>query len=225
MKNTTRTITLGGIAAAALVLVAPMAASAHISATADTTAAGSYAVVTFALPHGCDGSATTAIAIDIPDSIDTVKPTANYGWQVTTVADGERIGQVVYTAKEPLPDAVRDTFALQVVIPEDAEGTTLAFPVTQTCEVGETLWNEATVEGDEEPEHPAPAFVVTAAEDGDGHGHGAAEGAGDHDEIAEAASGSSDTVALVLGLAGLALGAAALIVAVVALRRPTRTDA
>jgi uncharacterized protein YcnI len=215
MKNTIRTITLGGIAAAALVLVAPMAASAHISATASTTAAGSHAVVTLALPHGCEGSSTTSIAIDIPATIDSVTPTVNYGWDVATVPDGERTSQVVYTAKTPLSDGLRDTFDLQVVIPEDAEGQTLAFPVTQTCEVGETLWNEETVDGEEEPEHPAPAFVVTAAAEGDGHGH--AEDDGEHEE-AEPESDSSETLALGLGIAGLALGAAALITAVVALR-------
>ena len=65
---------------------------------------------------------------------------------------------------------MRDTFSVQVVLPEDAAGTTLAFPVLQTCEVGSTNWDQVQKEGEAEPEHPAPSVTVTAevAMDDDG---------------------------------------------------------
>ncbi|WP_183101571.1 YcnI family copper-binding membrane protein, partial [Nocardioides pelophilus] len=149
-----------------------------------TTPAGSYAVLTVSVPHGCDGSATTKIAIDLPEPIHAVTPTRNPFWTVEkemeqldepiTDAHGneitERVDQVVYTARTPLPEGQRDTFELSLQLP-DAEGETLAFPILQTCEEGETGWTEVAADGQDEDdlERPAPLVTITAAE-GDGHG-------------------------------------------------------
>ena len=54
-------------AAIALSLVAP--ASAHVSATPSSAAAGASTVVTFSVPHGCEGSPTTKIEIQVPESV------------------------------------------------------------------------------------------------------------------------------------------------------------
>ena len=65
-------------AAAALVtlgLAAP--ASAHVTITPEATAAGSFTVVTMSVPHGCEGSPTTKVAIQIPEDILAVTPTRN----------------------------------------------------------------------------------------------------------------------------------------------------
>ena len=65
-------------AAAALVtlgLAAP--ASAHVTITPEATAAGSFTVVTVSVPHGCEGSPTTKVAIQIPEDILAVTPTRN----------------------------------------------------------------------------------------------------------------------------------------------------
>ena len=35
------------------------------------------------------------------------------------------------------------------------------FPIVQTCAVGETAWIEIPAEGGAEPDHPAPAVLVT----------------------------------------------------------------
>ena len=167
-------LTAAGLAGGALlVLAAPLAASAHVTVTPSGTAAGSYTVLTFAFSHGCDGSPTTALAIDIPESIESVSPTLNPNWTIEKVADGDRTAQVVYTAITPVEDGYRDTIELSLQLPEDAAGETLAFPVLQTCAEGETNWNELAEEGAEEPESPAPTIVVTEAT-GDEHGHGAA---------------------------------------------------
>ena len=112
----------------------------------------------------------------------------------------EGAGQVVYTARTPLPDGQRDTFELSLQIPEDAAGRTLAFPTIQTCEEGSTAWTEVAADGQSEDdlEHPAPAFVVTGA---------TSAGAADEDDD------SVDLLAvagLVAGLLGLAIGATAL---------------
>ncbi len=68
--------------------------------------------------------------------------TGSHGEEIT-----ERVAQVVYTAKTPLPDGQRDAFELSLQIPEDAAGQTLAFPTIQTCEQGETAWTEIPADG------------------------------------------------------------------------------
>lgn len=228
------TVTLAG--AALLALSAPLAASAHVEVEPSSTAAGSYSLLTFSLGHGCDGSATTGITIDIPESISSVTPTVNPGWDINKVtvdqaapatdaeaAEGEtpttRVGQVSYTAQAPLADGLRTTFVLSLQIPEDAVGETLAFPVLQSCEVGETNWSEAIVEGEAEPAHPAPALTVTAATAGSGHGHGDADVV-DADAAASTETTSTDDVlARILGIGGLVVGAVGLVVAVAARRK------
>ena len=223
-------------AAVALSLAAP--ASAHVTATPSTTAAGSFTVATFSVGHGCEGSPTTKIEIQVPESVLSVTPSRNPFYDVEEtieqldepVADAhgnevtERTASIVYTATTPLPDGQRDTFELSFQVP-DAEGETLSFPTIQTCEKGETGWTEVPADGQdaEELEAPAPAFVITAAE-GDGHGEdAAAEPAADEADAADAAEESIEAAAdagdtspalgwagLVAGLLGLAAGGLAL---------------
>ena len=176
------------IAAAGITFLVAAPASAHVTVTPTETAAGAYTVLTFSVGHGCEGSPTEKITIQVPEGVNTVTPTRQpfYDVKVTTeklaepVKDAhgneltERDATIVYTAKTPLPDGQRDAFEVSLQLPEK-EGT-LAFPTVQTCEKGETAWIEKTPEGaTEEPENPAPAFEVTAAEAADGHGHGADE--------------------------------------------------
>ncbi|WP_165070356.1 YcnI family copper-binding membrane protein [Marisediminicola senii] len=223
-RTARRTVgTVTGVAAAGLLiaLAAPMTASAHVGVEASTTAAGSYSLLTFSVPHGCDASSTTGITIDIPESVISVTPTINPGWTVEAVSTDDRTSQVVYTAETPLPDGYRDAFELEVALPDGEPGDMVAFPVTQACEVGETLWNEETVEGEDEPAHPAPAIVLTAASEGEGH-HGAADGvdAASASSSAEASTApTSDTLARVFGIGGLLVGAVAVVVATAAVRR------
>lgn len=225
-RPSARVLAVGGVAGLALVFAAPLAASAHVGVTPDTTAAGSYANLTFAVPHGCDGSPTTEIRITIPESVITVTPTVNPNWDVTEVpseTDPDYTAAVVYTAKTPLADGLRDTFTLSVPLPSGEAGDVLEFPVLQTCEVGSTEWDQETVEGEDEPEHPAPAIVLTAAEEDGGHGHGTADSS-ETDAAASTATStdSADPVvgtAIGLGTAGLVVGIAGVVLAVWALRR------
>ena len=214
-----------GLAGAGVFVAAP--AFAHVTISPAEGSAGSYTVATVSVPHGCDGSATTKLAIQVPEQILSVTPTRNPFWDVQKVmtkldepvtdAHGnevtERVGQIVYTAKTPLPDGQRDGFELSFQVP-DAVGETLAFATVQTCEKGETAWVETTEAGAEEPEHPAPSFTVTAAAEGDGHGAGRAEGAEGAEEKTEAVSPDDSSgvawAGVGVGALGLAAGATAL---------------
>ena len=210
-------------AAIALSLASP--ASAHVTATPSTAAAGAYTVVTFSVGHGCEGSPTTKIEIQVPETVLSVTPSRNPFYDVektveqldepVTDAHGneitERTSTIVYTARTPLPDGQRDTFELSFQVP-DAEGEVLAFPTIQTCEKGETAWTQVPSDGQDEDEleNPAPSFTITPASGG---GHHADEEEGTTDEPDdEDTDGSSALgwVGLAAGLLGLAAGGLAL---------------
>jgi uncharacterized protein YcnI len=229
-------------AGALLALAAPLSASAHVSVGPSSAPAGSATVVTFAIGHGCAGSATTSVAISIPENVASVEPTANPNWAVAVVPRGAGAGPeeenegaessgvtaVVYTAKEPLPDGIRDTFALNVRLPEDAAGTTLAFPILQTCVEGENAWNQTAVDDGSEPEHPAPTLTVTEATTGahDHNGAGdvsAAAAAAAGQDAAGAASSGGDSLARLLGVGGLAVGVVGVVLGVAARRATSAT--
>lgn len=215
-------------------LGAPLAASAHVTVEPSATSAGSYSVLSFAMGHGCEGSPTTSVTFTIPESITTVTPTVNPGWEIEKVMEPldepaesshgdettERVGQIVYTADTPLADGLRTTFDLQVRLPDDAAGQTILFPALQTCEVGETDW------ADEDPEAaaPAPSVTVTEASAEGGHGHGgevADDSVDASSSAADAAAGTDDVLARVLGVLGLVVGVVGVILAVASRRRTT----
>jgi len=224
-------------AAITLSLAAP--AGAHVTATPSTAAAGAYTVVTFSVGHGCEGSPTTKIEIQVPESVLSVTPSRNPFYDVEKtiekldepVSDAhgnevtERTASIVYTASTPLPDGERDAFELSFQLP-DAEGETLSFPTIQTCQKGETGWTEVPADGQdaEELESPAPAFEIVAAEagghDDDAAAEPAADDAAESDDTDASADASADDggdsssalgwAGLVAGLLGLAAGGLAL---------------
>lgn len=212
--------------AAALGLLTVGTASAHVSISPDEGTAGSYSVLTVSVPHGCDGSPTTKVAIKIPERIQSITPTRNSLWdaekvmteldQPATDSHGnkvtERVGKVVYTAKRPLPPGYRDSFELSVQLPE-TPGKTLVFPTVQTCEQGETAWIQVPASGQSAHDlsHPAPAVKILPAR----AKPASADSAASADTTRTAAeSDSSQSSAwgiagLIAGVLGLAIGTAA----------------
>ena len=214
------------LASAALVVAAPLAAQAHVTATPDTATAGGYGTLTIAFSHGCDDSPTTALEITIPEGIASVSPTLTPGWQIDVQRDGENgpVSLITYTADEAVPSGIRAALVLGVQYAEDTAGETLAFPVNQVCEVGNTDWAEIADEGVDPHSLDAPAPTVTVGEatsDEHGSGHSDAADTDEHEMTDASASESAEASALpiVLGGAGLVLGAGALVVALLAFRR------
>jgi uncharacterized protein YcnI len=217
--------TLTALAAAALVVLIAAPALAHVTVSPGAAPADSFATLTFQVPHGCEGSSTTSLAIQIPAGVVSVKPQPKPGWEITieegTLPEpvdyfGETITEGVLSVTwtgGPLEDRFMDLFGLSVKLPA-GEGETLYFPAVQTCEEGETAWIQIPAEGqtEDELEEPAPALVLTAGggdgsegEEGDGMTSG--EGADDASTVPMA------TAALVAGGLGLISGGAALVMA------------
>ncbi len=224
MSTTTKTLGASVLAigaGAVIALVPAVAASAHVSASANSTAAGSYSVITFSVPHGCEGSPTTGIEIQIPDTILSVTPTVNPNWTVEkqnltldeplegphgeTIT--ERVASVTYAAiGDGLADGYRDTFDVQVLLPEGEAGDAVEFPVLQTCAEGSTEWVDDDV----------PTVILTAAAEGDHHGGDAEE---EHSAAETPTASGDDALARTLGVAGLVVGAVGIVLAVTARRR------
>lgn len=209
--------TLVASTAIALLVAAPLAANAHVGVSPSSTAAGGASVLTFSFNHGCSGSPTTALTFDIPDAVVSATPTVEAGWTIARTDS-----TITYTAIDPVPDGQRATIELAVTLPDGELGEIVAFPVMQTCEVGETAWVELAGEGEAEPEHPAPAIALSEARD-DGHHGAATSGSDDHAGADDHAT--ADTVVAVdplgrgLGIAGIVVGAAGIIIAIAARRK------
>ena len=211
--------------AAALLLAAAAGASAHVGVTPDKTDAGAYSLLTFGIPHGCDESGTTRMAITLPQELNDAQPTVNPNWTVEKVTeklaeprklpDGstitQRTSQIVYTAKVPLPHELRDTLVLSVKLP-DSPGTTLYFPTLQACEKGMTDWSQIPKAG-EDPHSlsaPAPSVTITGA----GHSadmHGLEPASAGSPTAADNGASARSWAGLAAGIGGLGLGGAALL--------------
>lgn len=196
---------IGGIIATCAFLIGAGAASAHVTIQESEIVGGEFSLVTISVPHGCDDSPTTEVRIQMPESIPAVTPTINANWDVEKVMETlaepiqgehgeitERVSEVVYTAKTPLPDGYRDAFELSLRAPTDVTGL-IFFPTVQICETGETDWIEIPADGQDpfELESPAPFVNVVA---GAGEGHSDAGEGDTHGDDADAAA-TGDTVA------------------------------
>lgn len=218
-----------GAVALALAIAAP--ASAHVTANPNEGPAGGFFKTDFRVGHGCDGSPTTEVSVEIPGNVTSVHPQQVAGWNIETrmgeldepiESEGETITEgireVTWTAEEPLPDAHMQEFGVSMALPEGESGEPLWFPFVQSCEEGEHAWIEVpdSVEEWGDLDEPAPYVVLGAGEEGGEEESAAADGtAMGEDEIRSiAAEEASDTepsnalalLGVILGAIGIAFG-------------------
>jgi uncharacterized protein YcnI len=162
--------------ALALLLGTVGSALAHVTLAEPKAGAGSYYVGAFRVGHGCSGSPTTALRIEIPDGIASARPQPKPGWTVeietaplAKPVPGE-MGETVTSRVTAvtlnggsLPGDQFDQFLVLMKLP--AVPGQLLFPATQTCAKGEEHWSDAPMAGMRMP-HPAPALTVTPATGG-----------------------------------------------------------
>ncbi len=165
---------------AACVLMRPVAAAAHVSIEPSTAGAGSVKL-TFAIPHGCAGSATTVVRIKIPEGFIGVKPAPKSGWTLATRTDAyarsydyfhgktlsRGVTEVVWSGGKLQDDHFDEFKVMGFVTGGFQPGDAIYFPVTQACEEGQLVWSEVPAAGADPHslKSPAPALRIVAARD------------------------------------------------------------
>jgi uncharacterized protein YcnI len=162
-------------AAAAATLLASLASPAFAHITLETSEApiGSGYKAVLRVPHGCDGAATTAITIKLPEGFVSAKPMPKPGWTLDiTTGDYARpyklFGSEVKSGATEiswsggnLPDNEYDEFVVRGTLADSlTPGDTLYFPVIQTCTSGEEDWIDTS--GSEDGT-PAPGLKLAPA--------------------------------------------------------------
>jgi uncharacterized protein YcnI len=158
------------VAAAALLCATSNAAFAHVTLeTQEASPAGSYKAV-LRVPHGCKGSATIRIRVQIPEGVIAVKPMPKPGWTLETVkgplaksydyygeATSQGVKEISWSGGK-LPDEFYDEFVFRAFLTKDLKtGTKLYFPVVQDCETGSDRWIEVPAEGKSPDDYETPA--------------------------------------------------------------------
>jgi uncharacterized protein YcnI len=197
------------VAASGLALVPALTAYAHVTVSSTDASPGGFGKVVFRVPNESDAANTTAVSVQLPT--DTPFPFVSVGavpgWTAATTTSPlaepvevegftvtEAVSTVTWTADgDGLPPEQFIEFALSVgPFPDGVDQ--FVFPATQTYSDGTVVnWSDPSVEGEEEPEHPAPVLSLTATDE----------------EAADDSDSSADTLARVLGIVGIVLGAVA----------------
>jgi uncharacterized protein YcnI len=160
MFSTNRSCFLAALAAALLVT---SSAGAHITLKAKEAAIGGPYDAVFVVPHGCAGSATTKIRVQIPEGVIGVKAMPTAGWNVETVTGkyaaaydyqgssvSEGAKEVVWSGGK-LPDHTREEFVISAFLTDGLKpNTMLYFPTVQECEQGVSRWIDIPAD----PAHP-----------------------------------------------------------------------
>ncbi len=150
-------------------------ASAHITLETRQAPVGAGYKAVFRVPHGCAGSATTKVRVQIPEGVIGVKAMPKPGWTLETIRGPYSKsydlyhGKVSEGAKEiawsggKLLDENYDEFVLTGFLSTDLKpDTVLYFPTVQECENGVTRWIEIPAEGKKTDDyaHPAPGLKL-----------------------------------------------------------------
>ena len=155
-----------------LALALPSASFAHAVLEQKEVETGSYYKGVVGIGHGCEGSTTTKVTIEIPAGVQRAKPMPKPGWDVETIITAldtpytaygkeitEDVSQIVWSGGELL-DVHFDEFTFKAKIAVTPQ--TLYFPTKQECVSGEIYWSEIPAEGKTTHDYksPAPALKV-----------------------------------------------------------------
>lgn len=157
-----------------LTLMLPSLAFSHAVLEQKTVETNSFYKAVMGIGHGCDGSATTKITIEIPEGVHKAKPMPKAGWQIEVVkgklktpyiatAYGKEITedvQKIIWSGGKLLDEHFDEFIFKAKIAVSPQ--LLHFPTKQECESGEIYWSEIPAKGKTTHDYksPAPALKV-----------------------------------------------------------------
>jgi periplasmic copper chaperone A len=160
---------------ACVVMASPM--SAHVLLEGKQAPVGADYKAVFIVPHGCSGSPTTKLRVQIPEGVIATEAKPVDGWNVETVKGkysveydykgakiSEGIKEVAWSGGK-LPDKTRQQFVIETYLAGTlTPSTTLYFRVVQECERGVARWIEIPADGATHPHEgkwPAPGLKLT----------------------------------------------------------------
>lgn len=220
------------VAVAGVLLAVPAAAAyAHVTINPNTASAGDYATLTVKVPTEKANASTTKLEIDLPTDHPftsvSYQPVPGWSAVVTTAKlakpvttdDGtitEAPTKIVWTASKGAAIKPQQFQQFPISVGAVPNVKSLSFVAVQTYSDGSVVkWDQPTKAGQPEPEHPAPVLTVGAA----------SNTATDAPTVAAAApkSQTNDSDKGVwFGVAGMAVGVGALLVALYAATRRSR---
>jgi uncharacterized protein YcnI len=204
-------------------------AAAHVSVSSPDAAPGGFGKLTFRVPNESDTASTVAVRIQIPEeaAMASLRSQQVPGWTVTTTTtdlaepvenEGRELTSYVSVVEfraetgGGIEPGQFQEFALSGgPLPDVGQ---ITFPVVQSYSDGsEAAWIEPTVDGQPEPERPAPVLSLvadpaassSAPATGTGTGTGTATGTATGTDHSHGEAVASDPSGLALFLAILAL--------------------
>lgn len=167
---------VGTALSTALLVSTSGAAFAHATLEVKQAAPKSSYKAIMRIGHGCEGSPTLKVRIQVPEGYVNVKPMPKAGWTIETVVGKygkeydtghakitEGVKEVIWTGK--LLDAHYDEFVLTGTIDGSVSpNTTMWFPTVQECEKGFNRWIEIPAAGKSSGDYkePAPGLRIVA---------------------------------------------------------------
>ncbi len=167
-------------------LLSTFSTFSHVVLEEPVALAGSSYKAALRVGHGCEGSPTTAITVQLPSGFLGAKPQPKPGWLLSVkreslaqpyLSHGKQVTQdvteITWTAATKdswLPDAFFDEFVLRGNLPAKAQA--MWFKVLQTCEKGRLDWNQIPSSGVSTRGLKSPAALLELiASDHVGHQH------------------------------------------------------
>jgi periplasmic copper chaperone A len=173
-KPIMHTQTIRKFAACAVAAALAGTAGAHPTLENKAAPAGASYKATFKIGHGCGGSPTRQIAVDIPAGVRGARPMPKAGWTLEVLREKlaqpytshgrtttEEVVRVTWTARtkdDMLASAHYDEFVLVAQAPDQAGP--IYWPLRQACEEGRADWVEIPKPGQKLSDLKAPAAVL-----------------------------------------------------------------
>lgn len=146
--------------AAAILGTASAGAHAHVVLSQTAFEAGTNFAAFFKVEHGCDGSPTLSLRVEIPEGVTVLELPPKEGWITNAERSGGRIGAISWRGRLEGGEAAQ--FAVLVKLP--ARTGPLYFPTVQRCAKGEMRWTQIPAAGETAKlSRPAPSVELTKA--------------------------------------------------------------
>lgn len=169
--------------AATAVGLAASPALAHVSLEKGEAAVGSTYKAVLRVPHGCEGTPTNVVRVQVPEGVIAVKPMPKAGWTLEKVKGdyaksydyygtptSTGVKEIVWSGGN-LGDDEYDEFVLRGYLTPDLNaGEMLYFPVVQECAEGKVeRWIEIPAAGQTSDDLELPAPGIKLLEKASGH--------------------------------------------------------